>query len=690
MTTAGAGDDGGGERRSVVFESLGVYLPERAVSTREVVAGCAVPLRIPLERLSGIRSHRVAGPGEFSVDLARAAIEDCLSRSGHRADTIDLLICTSISHYDGPERLYSFEPTTAIRLKAECGFDRALAFDVSNGCAGLWTGILLAESMIAAGLIERALVASGEFITDLIRTAQREIQSYLDPQVASLTVGDSGVAVTLEAADCDGVGLHALDLYTLARYAGLCVTKPTGEHHGGGVMLTDALRLGARSIEHMVPHLARTLGAAGWSPRDVAHLVPHQTSETTLLDGLKKINDQLDPDSFPVERYRINLADRANTATTTHFLAIHDGVSEGQIKSGDRVAFCITGSGLSIGAALYTFDDLPDRLNRSVLRKSEQAKGSEPGLTGSAGGVPREARLRLDTSVASIVAVGLVRGAEAATLDTVELCRRAGADCLQRAGCSPEDVDLVIHSGVYRTDFLPEPATAAWAAGALDLNASPLPWSDRRTLAFDLLAGHLGTLKACWTADRLMRAGRYGLVLVLASDIENNRVCSEYGLYGLEPAGSALLFARRNTGARFELFHFRDYVEHVGEFESYFANPDGRPHLVVHRQPGFAAHMARCLATSLADLSSSGLSLDRIDVVITPAGLPELNPLIEKIGIGGDRVINVPGDGDLMGSSLAAALRVLEDEGRVGPGARALILAAGAGIQTGCALVSFG
>jgi hypothetical protein len=33
---------------------------------------------------------------------------------------------------------------------------------------------------------------------------------------------------------------------------------------------------------------------------------------------------------------------------------------------------------------------------------------------------------------------------------------------------------------------------------------------------------------------------------------------------------------------------------------------------------------------------------------------------------------------------------VLEDEGRVGPGARALILAAGAGIQTGCALVSFG
>ena len=675
-------------RRSVVIESLGSYLPERVVSTADVVAGCAVPLRIPLERLTGIRNRRAAASDEFSVDLARSAAADCLSRSRHGAESIDLLICASISHYDAPEHIYSFEPSAAMRLKAAFGFERAVAFDLSNGCAGLWSAILLAEAMISAGLIERAMIVSGEFITELSRTAQREIESYLDPQVASLTVGDSGIALTLEAGNGNGAGFEALDLYTLSRYAGYCTVRPSEKEHGGGVMVTDSVRIGARSIEHVVTHLADTLREAGWSPRDVSHLVPHQTSETTLVDGFKRINERFDSDPFPVERFRINLAERGNTATTAHFVAIQDSVDSGLLQNGERAAFCITGSGLSIGTALYTFDDLPDRLRNG---------NGHHVVEGSAAAVP--ARMpysrppRIEAPVAGIAGIGLVRGAEAAGLETVELCRRAGSEGLDRAGCVAEDVELVIHSGVYRTGFIVEPAIAALAAGALEMNAASAPGTGRRTFALDLLAGHLGTLKACSIADSMIRAGRFRRALVLASDVKNTVSHGQSGISGLEPAGSALLMEAGSRGAGFELFHFRDFPEHIAAFGAYVENPDGRPRLVVHRRPEFVECAAECLARTVRDLLASlDLSLDCFDAILAPSGPPGLETAVrDLLGIGPDRwVVVAPFGGDLVSSSLAAGLRALDDDGKTGPGARILVLAAGAGIQTGCALVRFG
>src|SRR3954469_13491256 len=56
------------------IESLGVYLPERVVSTDEIMAGLARPIEFPLEYLTGIRSRRTAGAAEFSIDLAKSAI----------------------------------------------------------------------------------------------------------------------------------------------------------------------------------------------------------------------------------------------------------------------------------------------------------------------------------------------------------------------------------------------------------------------------------------------------------------------------------------------------------------------------------------------------------------------------------------------------------------------------------------
>ena len=185
------------DQLKTVIESLGIYLPPKEVSTEEVVQGCARRVRLPLQRLTGISSRRMAGEVEFSIDLAKKAVARCLARSRYRPADIDLLICCNISRYDGPVRV-SFEPSTAIKLKDHFGFDQAVALDVTNACAGLFTGIYIADSLIKQDSFKRCMVVSGEYITHLTQTAQREIKDFLDSRLACLTLGDAGAALILE------------------------------------------------------------------------------------------------------------------------------------------------------------------------------------------------------------------------------------------------------------------------------------------------------------------------------------------------------------------------------------------------------------------------------------------------------------------------------------------------------------
>ena len=159
----------GQQTRNTVIESIGTYLPAEVVSTDAVLAGCANDIGIPLERLTGIKRRRVAGHGEFSIDLARQAVADCLARSSYGPEEIDLVISCSISRCDGPGHKFVFEPSTAARLRDQCDLANALAFDVTNACAGMFTGIAVADAFLRTGQVRRALVVSGEYITHLNR-----------------------------------------------------------------------------------------------------------------------------------------------------------------------------------------------------------------------------------------------------------------------------------------------------------------------------------------------------------------------------------------------------------------------------------------------------------------------------------------------------------------------------------------
>ena len=95
------------------IESVGVKLPARRLTTRDLMNQTKHHTRIQLERLTGIHERHVVGPGENSFTLATGAARDCLAHSQRQAPDIEMLISTSITR-SRSGLMQSFEPPLSL------------------------------------------------------------------------------------------------------------------------------------------------------------------------------------------------------------------------------------------------------------------------------------------------------------------------------------------------------------------------------------------------------------------------------------------------------------------------------------------------------------------------------------------------------------------------------------------------
>jgi len=670
------------QTQNTLIESIGTYLPPKTVTTDEVLQGCSHKLRFPLEKVTGIQTRRKAGESEFSIDLAKKAVARCLAASRFSPDEIDLLICCNISRCDGPET-FVFEPSTSIKLKKDFGFGNAVTFDITNACAGMFTGIYIVNAFLQAHAIRRGLVVSGEYITHLADTAQREIEGFMDPRLACLTLGDGAAALILERSPGGDAGFQAIELQTLGKYSRYCVAKTSDRAQGGMIMYTDSVNLTDVGVKHGAMHALGVLEKAGWRMGHFQHLIMHQTSKMTMDSARRAINRMLNQEVCHAGNTIINVAHRGNTASTTHVLATMDRICDNTIRSGDRVVYSINASGLTVGTALYTFDDLPDRL-----------RGIQAGAP-----APRQRdELSVQDEPASgptmrIASVGIVPPDAGGIRDSFKLLTRAALNCLEGSSYGPRDIELLIVAGVYRSDYILEPANAALLAGELNMNASTMTTDGTRTLAFDVFNGALGLLNACHVAQQMILAGRCRTAMVVASEIENNAGSFPDELVRIRETGSAIILeASPSTATGFARFLFQSFTDHVGAYSTYLAPKAGDVRLHVSKRPDLEALYRDAIVCAVRELCVR----DRLDMALVSKIFPPqissafIRELSVAMNMPPGMFVDAVGTGhDLFTSSLPFALRHATEHHLVNSGDTVLIIAVGSGIQVGCALYRF-
>ncbi|MGW0247563.1 3-oxoacyl-ACP synthase III family protein [Nocardia goodfellowii] len=338
------------------IESIGTYLPQKSVSTADLLARIdterlSAGKLPPLEELTGVSERRVHDDSEDNYEdsftLATEAIQDCLSRSQYAVGDVDVIISVSITRTVGPER-YGFEPSLAALLAESIGAKQAVAFDICNACAGMVTGIMVLDRMIRAGTARNGIVVSGEQITPIAETAVREIAEKYDPQFASLSVGDSGACVLLDRATDDADIIDYVDLMTSASYAEFCIGGPS-RNSEGIAMYTDnkSMHTGERYLQGITWYLDYLRERGGDIDSEKLDFIIHHQFSARALDYINALLERESgrpaPESLTVlERY-------GNTASTSHFVALHDHLKRGTIAPGSKVLIVPSASGMVYG-----------------------------------------------------------------------------------------------------------------------------------------------------------------------------------------------------------------------------------------------------------------------------------------------------------------------------------------------------
>ncbi|MGB0093645.1 MAG: 3-oxoacyl-[acyl-carrier-protein] synthase III C-terminal domain-containing protein [Solirubrobacteraceae bacterium] len=335
------------------FAGIGASVPERRMSTDELMASTKHRTHIELERLTGIREHRIAGEGEDSYTLALGAARDALAHTDCAAEDLEMLIVSSISRHVGGLRT-QLEPPVSVSLKEALGARRAMSFDLSNACAGMMTGVFILNDLIRQGRIRRGMVVSGELITQLGRNAAREVHTVMSKQLASLTLGDAGAAAILERAPDGAPGIEVAGFTTLSEHSRLCVAFPA--KIGAGVsMYTDARTIHKVATEASVPLLREALDQAGLQFDEIDYLIPHQTSARAIKKGLKDFSESM---GRAPKHVVVTVDELGNTASTTHFVALSQYLNEGRFRKEDRVMLLSLASGLEVGIVIFKVDQL--------------------------------------------------------------------------------------------------------------------------------------------------------------------------------------------------------------------------------------------------------------------------------------------------------------------------------------------
>lgn len=335
------------------IESIGVKVPDGRLTTTELMGKFKIPCIKKFGLLTGISERKICSEGEDSFSLAEDAAKNCLSYSKYRADELDMIINCSITKYkNGLSHLY--EPSFSGLIKNKIGARKAITFDISNACAGMLTGVYIAEQFIRQGKIKTCMIVSGEYISNLCDHAIKNVWTSLSPELSSLTLGDCGAAAILERTVDEEKGLIISGFKTLSKYSNLC-TGRQNRSTPGGMMTTKAKKIHRAAITESVPIVKEALRKCCLSFNEIKWLIPHQTSRSSIMSGA---NHYLNCFGVKPGQIVITLKETGNTASTTHFLALHKYLNERRFSEDDNIMLLCFASGLIIGVVIFKMNEM--------------------------------------------------------------------------------------------------------------------------------------------------------------------------------------------------------------------------------------------------------------------------------------------------------------------------------------------
>jgi 3-oxoacyl-[acyl-carrier-protein] synthase III len=349
-----------------VIAGTGSHVPERVVPNAHfeghqfrgrdghALLGANADLLRQFEMITGIRERRWAADDLTASDLGTDAARKALEDAAIDPETLDYLV---VAHNFGDVRAGSARvdavPALAARIKNRLRIvnPRCVALDVVFGCPGWLQGVILADALIRAGEIRRALVVGTETLSRVCDPHDRD----------SLLYGDGAGAVVLEARETsEPIGILARgarsDTLEHSAILGVGPSYDASRVCDGPFIKMEGRRVYKYAVTTVAPAIKEVLDQAGVRLDDVTKLLLHQANEKmidAIVAGLSALcGSRARADQLPKT---ISWLGNSSVATLPTLL---DLVRRGQlgchrIAPGDCVVFGAVGAGMHVNAVVY-------------------------------------------------------------------------------------------------------------------------------------------------------------------------------------------------------------------------------------------------------------------------------------------------------------------------------------------------
>lgn len=321
---------------SVVIVGTGAYLPGPAVRNREVAALARYPEEVKKRTLDewalahhGGRSRHHCAPSQTTVDLATAACEEALARSGTPAADLHALVLAS---FTGEDRLPGPGPEVQRRLGSG-----AKVFHLHAACTGFVDALELASSWLDDRPEASALVVATDRLTSVLEP---------DDWLAWSVFGDGASAAVLRTEDSrpDAVGFLAFASGTDGDLAEMVRAGPAGSVDR--FMRVDFSGVSTWAVDRMAHASELVLERAGLGFADIDVVVPHQASAAIIDRFADRMN-------IPGDRVLCCFGRLGNTGGSSIGIGLNEVCESGRLSSGSVVLLPAVGAGMAWSAAVY-------------------------------------------------------------------------------------------------------------------------------------------------------------------------------------------------------------------------------------------------------------------------------------------------------------------------------------------------
>jgi 3-oxoacyl-[acyl-carrier-protein] synthase-3 len=324
------------QSRSCSIAAVGSYVPERVLSNADLEKLVDTTDEWIFTR-TGIRERRIAGPDEFTSDLATKAALLAMERGNIKPEQIDLIIVATIT----PDMPF---PATACLVQQKIGARRAAAFDMEAACSGFIYGLEIGQQFVMSHTYETVLVIGAEKLSSII--------NWRDRNTCVLFGDGAGAAILQNRPDthglltaCMGADGSKADLLSLPGGGSRCPATPQSVADGLHFLRMDGKETFKNAVNAMYTAAEEVLRRCEVDISQIKCVIPHQANQR-IIDA---VGDRL---GAKPEQVFVNLHKYGNTSAASVAIALDEAVSSGRIQRGDLILLLVFGAGLTWGAAV--------------------------------------------------------------------------------------------------------------------------------------------------------------------------------------------------------------------------------------------------------------------------------------------------------------------------------------------------